>query len=166
MFEKSIQGLRRGLICGGAALSLSNIGVQAMTEDPTLLLAPCPQSPNCVCSDEDPSSSHYIAPFVSQTSEAALVPADAQRLLAAIATYLESRSEFRIVTQDENSLQIEARSRLLRFVDDIEMRVRGDSVVVRSASRVGYSDLGKNRRRLESIRQAMIKQGFVRSNDR
>jgi uncharacterized protein (DUF1499 family) len=63
-------------------------------------------------------------------------------------------------------LQIEARSRLLGFVDDIEMRVRGNRVVVRSASRVGYSDLGKNRRRLESIRQAMIAQGLVRSDSR
>jgi uncharacterized protein (DUF1499 family) len=86
---------------------------------------------------------------------------DARGLLAAIAAYMESRSEFRIVTQSDDSLQIEARSRLLGFVDDIEMRVRGNRVVVRSASRVGYSDLGKNRRRLESIRQAMIAQGLV-----
>ena len=164
MFEKSIRGLRRGLIMGCAALSMSTIGVQAMTDDPTRL-APCPQSPNCVCSDEDPNSSQYIAPFISQMSGATPDTADAQRLLAAIAAYLESRSEFRIVRQDNNSLQIEARSRLLRFVDDIEMRVRGNGVVVRSASRVGYSDLGKNRRRLESIRQEMITQGLVRSDN-
>ena len=109
-----------------------------------------------MCSDEDPSSSQYIAPFVSHKSEATPESGNGKELLAAIAAYLETRSEFRIVTQDDNNLQIEARSRLLRFVDDIEMRVRGNSVVVRSASRVGYSDLGKNRRRLESIRQAMI----------
>jgi uncharacterized protein (DUF1499 family) len=119
-----------------------------------------------VCSDEDPNSSQYIAPFVSQMSQGAPDTTDAERLLAGIAAYLETRSEFRIVRQDNNRLQIEARSRLLRFVDDIEMRVRGNSVVVRSASRVGYSDLGKNRRRLESIRQAMIAQGLVRSDSR
>lgn len=164
MFEKSIRGLRRGLTLGCAALTMSNIGVQAMTDN-LKTLAPCPPSPNCVCSDEDPSSSQYIAPFVSQTSEATPDSTNAKALLAAIAAYVETRSEFRIVKQDEYGLQIEARSRLLRFVDDIEMRVRGNSVVVRSASRVGYSDLGKNRRRLESIRQALIAQGLVQPNN-
>lgn len=126
-------------------------------------LAPCPQSPNCVCSDEDPRSSKYIAPFVSDRADATQGSADGQRLLAAIATYLESRPEFRIVKRSDSGLQIEARSRLLRFVDDIEMQVRGNSVAVRSASRVGYSDLGKNRRRLEAIRRAMVKQGLVQA---
>ena len=126
-------------------------------------LAPCPQSPNCVCSDEDPRSSKYIAPFVSDRADATQGSADGQRLLAAIATYLESHPEFRIVKRSDSGLQIEARSRLLRFVDDIEMQVRGNSVAVRSASRVGYSDLGKNRRRLEAIRRAMVKQGLVQA---
>lgn len=126
-------------------------------------LAPCPQSPNCVCSDEDPRSSKYIAPFVSDRADTTQDSADGQRLLAAIATYLESRPEFRIVKRSDSGLQIEARSRLLRFVDDIEMQVRGDIVAVRSASRVGYSDLGKNRRRLEAIRRAMVKQGLVQA---
>ena len=135
-----------------------------MTDDSTVL-APCPKTPNCVCSDESPSSRQYIAPFVSQISGGTLDSVDARGLLAAIATYMESRSEFRIVMQNEVSLQIEARSRLLGFVDDIEMRVRGNRVVVRSASRVGYSDLGKNRRRLESIRQAMIAQGLVQPDE-
>lgn len=135
-----------------------------MTDNP-ITLAPCPQSPNCVCSDEDPSSSKYIAPFVSGKGDATQGTADGQRLLVAIATYLESRPEFRIVKQDDNGLRIEARSRLLRFVDDIEMQVRGNSVAVRSASRVGYSDLGKNRRRLEAIRRAMITQGLVQSGN-
>ena len=160
MFEISIRGLRRGLMFGCAVLGMSTIGVRAMTNDSTVL-APCPQTPNCVCSDESPSSRQYIAPFVSQMSEGTPDSVDARGLLAAIATYMESRSEFRIVMQNDDSLQIEARSRLLGFVDDIEMRVRGNRVVVRSASRVGYSDLGKNRRRLESIRQAMIAQGLV-----
>ena len=62
--------------------------------------------------------------------------------------------------QDDNGLRIEARSRLLRFVDDIEMQVRGNSVAVRSASRVGYSDL-KESPTLSAIRRAMITQGLV-----
>ncbi len=45
-------------------------------------------------------------------------------------------------------------SRLFRFVDDVEFRmVSIDGIIhVRSASRVGYSDLGVNRRRVERLR--------------
>jgi uncharacterized protein (DUF1499 family) len=45
-------------------------------------------------------------------------------------------------------------SRLFRFVDDVEFRmVSTDGIIhVRSASRVGYSDLGVNRRRVEKLR--------------
>ncbi|MEC7418575.1 MAG: DUF1499 domain-containing protein, partial [Pseudomonadota bacterium] len=51
----------------------------------------------------------------------------------------------------------EARTRLLRFVDDVEFELREEAgiIAVRSASRVGYSDLGANRRRIEKIRQAI-----------
>jgi uncharacterized protein (DUF1499 family) len=45
-------------------------------------------------------------------------------------------------------------TRLVRFVDDVELRmVSTDGIIhVRSASRVGYSDLGVNRRRVEKLR--------------
>ena len=85
-------------------------GVRAMTDN-LETLAPRPQSPNCVCSDEDPRSSKYIAPFVSDRADATQGSADGQRLLAAIATYLESRPEFRIVKRSDSGPQIEARSR-------------------------------------------------------
>jgi uncharacterized protein (DUF1499 family) len=42
----------------------------------------------------------------------------------------------------------------LRFVDDVEfLLVPAERVIhVRSASRVGYSDLGTNRKRVEALR--------------
>ena len=125
-------------------------------------LAPCPNSPNCVCSDEHMESSQYIAPIVSPSGSAE-EPAETsgRHLLAALAAYLDSQSEYTLVHQSEDYLRVEARTRLLRFVDDIEMQVRGDKVYVRSASRVGYSDLGKNRKRLEGIRDAMVRKGVA-----
>ena len=62
-------------------------------------------------------------------------------------------------------LRAEARTRILRFVDDVEFQVRPDSnqVDMRSGSRVGYSDLGKNRRRLEAIRKFLIEQKLATS---
>ncbi len=47
-------------------------------------------------------------------------------------------------------------SRLFRFIDDIEVRfddVRGE-IHLRSASRVGYSDMGANRKRMAALRDA------------
>ena len=62
---------------------------------------------------------------------------------------------------------MEAKTRLLRFVDDVEFELRtGDGVIaVRSASRVGYSDLGANRRRIEKIRKALVPDGQALVNE-
>tara|TARA_A100001391_G_scaffold74115_3_gene47941 strand:- start:854 stop:1192 length:339 start_codon:yes stop_codon:yes gene_type:complete len=54
--------------------------------------------------------------------------------------------------------RVEARftTRVLRFVDDVTFYVHEDGVIeVRSASRLGYWDLGANRRRVEDLRQAL-----------
>jgi uncharacterized protein (DUF1499 family) len=58
------------------------------------------------------------------------------------------------VEETETYWHVEFRSLILRFVDDVEFLFDRDSQVihVRSASRVGYSDLGVNRRRVEKIR--------------
>ena len=61
-----------------------------------------------------------------------------------------------LVTEDQNYLHFECRSRLFRFVDDLEFLIDPDARViqVRSASRVGYSDLGVNRARVNQVRDA------------
>jgi uncharacterized protein (DUF1499 family) len=149
------------LILGSFCIATTSTEVIAMSEEP-LSLAPCPKSPNCVCSDEDKASQQYISPFVSAAnSDDEDSAMGGNRLLVAIAAYLDAEPEFSITQKRENSLKVEARTRLLRFVDDIEMQVRGDKVYVRSASRVGYSDLGKNRKRLETVRWAMVQQGVA-----
>lgn len=137
-----------------------SVGVLAMSEE-NLRLRPCPQSPNCVSSDVPPQAAKYIAPFVSSDAGEASSLTAAQPLLAAIATYMGSRKEFHIVERSDRVLRVEAKSRLLGFVDDIDLQARGDRVFVRSASRVGYSDLGKNRRRLETMRRVLTEQGLL-----
>ena len=147
----------------GLGLILVSVGsgVFAMTEDDNYL-APCPGSPNCVCSDEPETSPRYIAPIVSAGADGKVGGQDdARRLLAGIATYLSQQPGYDVTHLTEDQLRAEGTTRLLRFVDDLEFRVRSGSVVVRSASRVGFSDLGKNRRRLEALRRAMIDQGFA-----
>ena len=129
-------------------------------------LAPCPNSPNCVCSDEPNESNQYIAPIVSKgrepiNGEALSSEEGGQKLLAAIARYLENHDEFKIIERTDHSLKVEATTSILRFVDDIDMQVRGERIYVRSASRLGYSDLGKNRRRIEKMRTAMAEVGMA-----
>ena len=56
------------------------------------------------------------------------------------------------------------KSMVLRFTDDVTFYVRENGTVeVRSASRVGYWDLGANRRRVESLREKLAE---MQSNDR
>lgn len=109
-------------------------------------LSPCPDKPNCVCST-DSTEAHQIAPlaFADSADQAR------ERLLA----ILEQFPGCSIVQSEGNYLRAEFRTRWLRFVDDVEFLIdpRQNVIQVRSASRVGYSDLGTNRRRIEAIRQ-------------
>lgn len=112
-------------------------------------LAPCPPSPNCVCSQgADPA--HFIAPLRCQNSPAAAM-ADLKQVLA-------RQKRVTIITANDNYLYAEFRSQWFRFVDDVEFLIETNGVIqVRSASRVGYSDLGVNRNRIESLRHQFEK---------
>ena len=153
-----------GLLVGCVFFSAFNTRASNMTET-VQGLSPCPNSPNCVCSDEPIDSKQYITPIVSANTELngeeASDNSRGQQLLVAIADYLQNRDEFQIIVQTENALKVEARTSLLRFVDDIDMQVRGERVYVRSASRVGFSDFGKNRSRLEELRTQMVEDGMA-----
>lgn len=113
----------------------------------THLLAPCPDSPNCVSSLATNESQRVDPLQVAETRKASMTRL--QSLLRQL-----PRAEFDVVGQSR--IQARFTSRLLRFVDDVTFYVREDGVVeVRSASRVGYWDLGANRRRVESLREQL-----------
>lgn len=118
-------------------------------------LAPCPSSPNCVSSDA-PDAAHAVAPF------ALAVPAE--RAWAAARDAVAGLPRTRIVADADGYLHAECRSALLGFVDDLELQLRpsGAQIAVRSASRVGYSDLGVNRRRVDGLRAALAARGVIR----
>ena len=105
-------------------------------------LAPCPRSPNCVSSyaiDE----THRIEPIAANLDQ--------------IEGELLNLNEANIVSMDRNYLHAEFTSRFMRYVDDVEFLYdqAAGVVHVRSASRLGYSDLGVNRKRIEGIRRAV-----------
>ena len=110
-------------------------------------LTPCPDSPNCVSSrSEDPS--HFIEPLDYIGS----FEASRKKLLHV----LKSMTRVKMITETENYIHVTFTSRFFRFVDDVEFYIVEDVPVihVRSASRVGYSDLSVNRKRIEKIRKA------------
>jgi len=113
-------------------------------------LQACPKSPNCV-SSEAGDSGHSIAPLTYSGSLA-----EAHERLKKV---LSEMTRMKIVEEKEDYLHAEARSLIFRFVDDVEFYFPFDEKVihVRSASRVGYSDLGVNRNRVEEIRERFVK---------
>ncbi len=111
-------------------------------------LSPCPETPNCVVS-QNTDSTHTIPPIEYHTDLAT-----AKETLLKVLTVVP-RTE--VVEQTENYIRAESKSRIFKFVDDVEFYFPNDDQVIhlRSASRVGESDLGVNRRRIEQIRLAM-----------
>jgi uncharacterized protein (DUF1499 family) len=69
-----------------------------------------------------------------------------------------------IVTDSAGYLHAECESAVFGFVDDLELHLRPDEgvIAVRSASRLGYSDVGANRRRVERLRAMLTRLGVVR----
>ena len=128
-----------------AILSLMSTTLPA--GETTHILAPCPASPNCV-SSKATDTEHFTEPL-HFTGDASLAW---NRLIAALGT----ESRLSIVEDTGSYLHAEARSLVFRFVDDVEFLLDSAHGViqVRSASRVGYSDFGVNRRRVERIRKA------------
>ncbi len=111
---------------------------------PGATLSPCPGTPNCVSTeDDDPRHAMSAIPF-TDAPEAAQARARAA---------LTAEPRTRVVLERPGYLHAESRSRLFRFVDDVEVVVDSTARVFRfrSASRVGRSDLGVNRRRMERV---------------
>lgn len=106
-------------------------------------LAPCPNKPNCVNS-RAADRRHAIEPLPVH-GDPALSMQRLQEILAAM-----PRTE--VIVARPDYLYAECETRLLGFVDDLEFYCDGGEIHVRSASRLGHSDLGVNRKRVERIR--------------
>lgn len=114
------------------------------------VLAACPSSPNCVSSQAG-DEGRRIAPLTFSD--------DPDRAWSRLHELLGRRPDARVVVSEGPYLRVEFRTRL-GFVDDAEFSLdrEGRMIHLRSASRLGYSDFGKNRRRLEEVRGAFGKE--------
>jgi len=112
-------------------------------------LRPCPNTANCVSSESGTPADKLVQPF----------PAPGGRSdLARLAEVVRAWPRTEVITTSAEYLHAESTSLLLRFVDDVEFRY--DSVAqvihVRSASRLGESDLGVNRKRVDGMRDRWV----------
>lgn len=108
-------------------------------------LKPCPDKPNCVVS-QSPSQDHNIEPIGTD-----LAP---EASMARIEAIVKELPRTHVVEKSPQYLRVEFTSLIFRFVDDVEFyQAPGATAVqVRSASRLGHSDMGANRDRIEDLR--------------
>ncbi len=146
-----IVALIAGLAVAGWALTMAILS--ALARQPAGLgvrdgrLAECPGSPNCV-SSQSALPRHAVEPLRFEGE-----PAEAwARLRQVVAAWPRTR----LVSESDSYLHAECRTFVFRFTDDVEFLLDREArlIHVRSASRVGRSDLGVNRRRVEAFRRA------------
>lgn len=93
--------------------------------------------PNNVCSEVGAQPERSVAPLKAKFSD--------------VADAIEATGGT-ITARSDDYISATYMSKIFKFVDDVEIRRDGDIVQIRSASRVGYSDRGVNRKRVEMIR--------------
>ncbi|WP_421864837.1 DUF1499 domain-containing protein [Motiliproteus sp.] len=116
-------------------------------------LADCGTRPNCVSSEPGTDQDHRVEAFVIDE----FFPTSAEEHVLRLTAQQIGSLGGKIVVQRPGYLGCEFRSSLYGFIDDVELRLDGENGLmhIRSGSRVGYSDLGANRRRVESLRRLL-----------
>lgn len=140
--------MRQGLTLAAAALCIA--GCHGTRPDVvgrgTDRLAPCPSTPNCVNTRAE-DSTHAIEPLAYEGDDA--------QAMARLVAVVESMDRTEIIKKTDGYLYVEFTSAFWRFVDDVEFSFDTDANVIhfRSASRLGKSDFGVNRARMEEVRR-------------
>jgi uncharacterized protein (DUF1499 family) len=107
-------------------------------------LNPCPKSPNCV-STQATDNKQKVDPiqFSGSIDEAK------DKIINIIGSLKRSK----IITNKDNYIHAEFRTAIFKFVDDVEFLLDDSEKIIhfRSRARLGYSDMGVNRKRMETI---------------
>jgi uncharacterized protein (DUF1499 family) len=85
----------------------------------------------------------------------------AQEAIARVVAVLDTVPRVRLLERRTNYVHAVFSSRILRFKDDVEFLAdqATGQLHYRSASRLGYSDLGVNRQRMQRLRQLLVETG-------
>ena len=129
-------------------LTACSLGVTTMTDRSQ---SPCGDKPNCV-STQDTRKEYNLTPFnLTESTNIDSIEQVALELPGA-----------KTAVKEDNYLRIECTSKIMRFVDDLELKIEGDQLIVRSESRVGYSDFGVNRKRAEQLRSLLANAELIK----
>lgn len=140
------------LLSGYLLFSLSESGAGEST------FFQCPTSPNCVSTEvKKNDEQHYVKPFNSIDGS--------EKIWAKIKEVVLSMPRTKIVEEKQYYFRAEATSLIFKFVDDLELSFcpKTKIISVKSASRVGYSDMGVNRKRVETLRTLLTSAGVLLS---
>ncbi|MFK7756548.1 MAG: DUF1499 domain-containing protein [Flavobacteriales bacterium] len=113
------------------------------------MFKPCPNSPNCVSTQAE-KKSQKMKPLVFE-GEANLALQRVKKLIA-------QNPQAKLIEGEKGFLTYEFTTKLGKFIDDVEFLLDEEKSVIhfRSASRKGYGDLGKNRRRMKKIQKQWL----------
>ncbi len=111
----------------------------------------CADKPNCISTLET-RADFNAAPFTLNNPDTKI------ETIAQIAEQLKGA---KIAVMSENYVRIESTSTVFRFVDDLELRIEGSNLIVRSESRTGHSDFGVNKKRVEKLRTMLLEQNII-----
>lgn len=110
-----------------------------------------PSSPNAV-SSQTVQTDKYVdpLPFIESLEQSKKV----------IEKLLDSYKDVKITKNDSNYIHVIFITKIMRFKDDVEFYFDDTNRVIqfRSASRLGYSDAGVNRKRYEMIKEDYLKE--------
>lgn len=111
-------------------------------------LKACGSKPNCVSTQAEKGSKFYIEPITGDNIES--LWDDLNMMIP------DMGMDF--ITNGEDYIHCYEASKFFGFVDDVEFLLKAEAgeIQMRSQSRVGYSDLGVNRKRLEKVRKALL----------
>lgn len=114
-------------------------------------LAHCTGKPNCICTEYSGDAEHYVSPLKIPSKR--MTAEEVSNMV--IEQLKEMGGDVQIISHSYISAIFE--TPLLGFVDDFEVRIdiQLGKVFFRSASRVGYSDLGTNRKRVKRVTQLL-----------
>jgi uncharacterized protein (DUF1499 family) len=137
-------------------LLLGLLSLKSQAKVPTLgvdkngKLKPCPKSPNCVSSQTD-QKDKYMPPIEVKSVPSKLF----MKKIVEACEKVGSNVEW--VKKEEYYLHAIFRSSIFKFPDDVEFFYdqKNNLIHFRSASRIGYSDLGVNRSRMSQIKEAL-----------
>lgn len=110
-------------------------------------LSRCPDQPNCVCSEYKDNLGQYVEPIAMVQDFMPDVMASITRIISHMGGIIQTESKYYVAATFS--------SRFFRFVDDFEVRVDPvrKLIHIRSKSRIGYSDLGVNRKRVSLFKR-------------